>query len=196
MTWWLRAQSAGISLAALLACFLLAPLLSSSALPVPALFTGNAGGVSVPLLLPALPACALLYGMARLPDALHASAVRPLARWQLTGLLGVLLAALLTGAAEAAFLDFPLALGVVRNLAGYLAAGLIAQWLWGRTYGPAVAAALPVLCGFLGTGPGGRPYWWAWPLHGQGSVPAAVAVAVLLCAAVPALLGLQRRGRD
>lgn len=188
MTWWLRAQAAGLSAAAFVACFLLAPLLSASALPVPALFTGNAGGVSVPLLLPALPACTLLYGLARPPAALHATAVRSLGQWQLTALMTVLAAALVTGAAEAAFLDFPLALGAARNLCGYLAAGLIAQRLWGAVYGPAVAAAIPVLCGFLGTGAGGRPIWWAWPLHTETSVPAGLAVLLLLCAAVPALL--------
>ncbi|MGH3311431.1 MAG: hypothetical protein ACRDP3_12730 [Streptomyces sp.] len=192
MTWWLRAHAAGTSAAALVACFLLAPLLSASALPVPALFTGNAGGVSVPLLLPALPACALLYGLARPPAALHATAVRPLGQWQLAGLLGVLLVALVIGVAEAAFLDFPLALGAVRNLCGYLAAGLVAQRLWGPTYGPAVAAALPVLCGLVGNGPGGRPYWWAWPLHTETSLPAVLATALLLCAAVPSLLRPRR----
>ncbi|MDJ1136932.1 hypothetical protein [Streptomyces iconiensis] len=183
MTWWLRAHAVGASAVALAVCFVLAPLFSGSALDVPALFTGNAGSVSVPLLLPLVPACALLYGMDRPPHAMEDTAVRPLHRGQLTVLASAVCLGGLLAALESTLLDFPLALAVVRNLAGYLAVGLLVRRAFGPVYATAAVAAVPVACGLVGSGPGGGTRWWAWPQHDASSVPAAVEVGVLVLAA-------------
>lgn len=79
----------------------------------------------MPLLLPALPACVLLYGMGPSYRRPHAGAVRALGFRQLTRPLGILLVALTAGAAETWLPGFPPGPGVVRNLCGYLSAGLI-----------------------------------------------------------------------
>ncbi|WP_411121927.1 hypothetical protein [Streptomyces sp. x-19] len=189
MIWWLRVHAVAASAASLLLCFLLAPLLAESSLPIPSLFSGNAAGVSVPLLLPVIPSCVLLYAMERTPEDLEAGSVRPLTRWWLAVLLITALAALVFGLVERQLLDFPLSFGVFRNLIGYLGAGLIIRRCTGSRYAPVAVMAIPLLCGLFGHGPGGRPYWWAWPLYDTNDRIAlgAAAAGVLFCAGLTTL---------
>ncbi|GGX57525.1 hypothetical protein [Streptomyces noursei] len=184
MIWWLRVHAMTASAASLMTCFLLAPLLGESSLPIPSFFSGNAAGVSVVLLLPVIPSCTLLYAMDRTPPHMEASAVRPLTRWWTTVLLTTTLLSLLTALGEWQLLDFPLALDMVRNLIGYLGAGLIIRRYGGHHYAPIAVMAIPLLCGLFGHGPGGRPYWWAWPLYDNDSRTAlgAVIASALFCA--------------
>ncbi|MEE1929680.1 hypothetical protein V1J52_16050 [Streptomyces sp. TRM 70351] len=187
MSWWLRAHAVTGAAAAMVLCFAVAPLLGSSRLPVPSLFGGVSGGIPVPLVLPVLPAGALLYGLHRVPHACEATAVRRTGWWS-TGLLAAACsAALLLGAAEQVWLDFPLAGAVARNTVGYLGFGLLVQRLLGAQYGPVAVALVPLGCALLGTGAGGRPYPWAWPLLPGGSAPAwGTAVALLATGAFAA----------
>ncbi|MFD1831234.1 hypothetical protein ACFSJS_16420 [Streptomyces desertarenae] len=194
MTWWLRIHAVPSCAAAVVLCFVLAPLLSSSALPVPSLFGGLSSTVPVPLVLPVLPACALLYGLNRAPSETEATAAGPMTRWSVGLLTGACTAAALLAVAETLWMDFPLALAVARNTAGYLGFGLVAQRVAGRRYGPAAAALLPVACAFIGLGPGGRPYPWTWPLHPSQSASAAAA-AFSLALIGAALLRNRSRGR-
>jgi hypothetical protein len=194
MTWWLRIHAVPSCAAAVVLCFVLAPLLSSSELPVPSLFGGLSSAVPIPLVLPVLPACALLYGLNRAPSETEAAAVRPMARWSIGLLTGACTTAALLAVAETLWLNFPLALAVARNTAGYLGFGLVAQRLAGHQYGPVAVALLPVACAFIGLGPGGRPYPWTWPLHPGQSVLAAAA-ALLLALIGAALLHSRSHNR-
>ncbi|MCX2968602.1 MULTISPECIES: hypothetical protein [Streptomyces] len=188
MTWWLRVHAVTTGAITLLLCFALAPLLGSSILPVPSLFGGVSGGIPVPLVLPVLPAGALLYGLNRVPHEFEATAARHVGWWS-TGLLtAACLTALLAGAAEQVWLDFPLAGAVARNTMGYLGVGLLAQRLLGAQYGPLTVALLPLACALLGTGPAGRPYPWAWPLHPGDSSLALVTAAILFLTGAAAAL--------
>ncbi|MDT3397302.1 hypothetical protein RKE29_11695 [Streptomyces sp. B1866] len=192
MIWWLRVHAAPACLAALAACLLLAPALSSSELPLPSLFSGLSSGVPVPLVAPAVPACFLLYGLDRGPWETEASAARRVERTRVTALIAVGLAAVAVAAAESSLLDFTLGPAVARNLLGYVGVGLLVRRVSQPQYGPVAVAALPLVCALLGVGPGGRPYAWCWPLHGSGAAGAAAVAGVLYCAG---LVTLVRPGR-
>ncbi|MBW1597801.1 hypothetical protein [Streptomyces sp. JJ38] len=163
-------------------CFGMAPLLGSSSLPVPALFGGISGGVPIPLVLAALPAGTLLYCLNRPPADLEATAARRTSWWSSGLLIAACGTAILLGIVEQSWLDFPLAWAVTRNMLGYLGVGLLAQWLLGPRYGPVTVAILPLVSALVGTGPGGRPYPWAWPLLPSGSAHASLAALALLIA--------------
>ncbi|MFG2196412.1 hypothetical protein [Streptomyces sp. NPDC048639] len=179
MIWWLRAHAIFACAATVLLCFTIAPLLGSSALPVPSLFGGLSAGIPVPLVLPVFPACVLLYGLSRGLAEMDATAVRPMTTWSVSMLTAAGAAAALLGIAEAQLLDFPLGLAVARNTLGYLGVGLIVQRIAGDRHGTIAVAALPLICAFIGLGPGGRPYAWTWPLHTADSALAGVAALLL-----------------
>jgi hypothetical protein len=190
VTWWLRVHMVHVSSACVLACFILAPLLAGSALPIPSLLGGFGAGIPLPLVLPVAPVCVLLHAMSRAPLETNITAVRPVWSYR-TFLFGcVAFTAVILGLCEAQWLDFGLGLGTARNLVGYLGVGLIVQHFVGSLYGPLAVAAVPVLCALIGLGPGRRPYPWAWPLHESASVLAAAAALGLF--AVGAALGLRR----
>ena len=180
MTWWLRVHAAYGCATGLVLCFLLAPVLSASELPVPSLFSGLTGGIPVPLVLPVLPACLLLHSLDRPPFETEATASRRMHLWS-TGLVATACTtAVLIAVAETLWLDFPLGVAVARNVIGYVGVGLLTQRLLGARYAPVVVALLPLVCALIGLGPGGRPYGWTWPLHGSDSPAAAVAALLLL----------------
>ncbi|MFH8929060.1 hypothetical protein ACH4D4_18570 [Streptomyces pristinaespiralis] len=190
MTWWLRVHMVHLSFACVLACFVLAPLLAGSALPVPSLMGGFGAGIPLPLVLPVAPVCVLLHAMSRAPAEADVTAVRPVGSYR-TFMFGcVALVTVSLGLIEAQWLDFGLGLGTARNLVGYLGVGLIVQHFLGSVYGPPAVAAVPVVCALIGLGPGRRPYPWAWPLHEGASVLAAAAALGLF--AVGAVLGPRR----
>ncbi|WP_250301036.1 MULTISPECIES: hypothetical protein [unclassified Streptomyces] len=127
-------------------------------------------------------------------------AVRPVAAYRTSAVAGTALVALVLGLVEMWWLDFDLAPGVARNLVGYIGVGLIVQYFFGPRYGPLAVAMVPVGCALIGMGPGGRPYPWAWPLHGSTSALSAIAAVCLF--AVAAVLSMRStgearpRGRD
>lgn len=190
MTWWLRVHMVHASWASVLACFILAPLLAGSALPIPSLFGGLGSGIPLPLVLPVAPVCFLLHAMSRTPEEADVTAVRPVSTYRAILFVGAASVAVVLGACEAQWLDFGLGLGVARNLGGYLGLGLIVQYFVGSTYGPLAVAALPVCCALIGLGPGQKPYPWAWPMLESASLPAAAAALTLFTAG--AVLVLRR----
>lgn len=179
MNWWMRVHAVLACAAALLICFILAPLLAGSALPIPSLLGGLGSGIPLPLVLPVVPACVVLYAMSRAPRETDAAAVRPVAAYRAALAAGTAVAALALGFCEMQWLDFDLGLGVARNLIGYLGVGLVVQRVVGAKYGPLAAAMTPVGCALIGMGPGRRPYAWAWPLHEATSALAAVVALAL-----------------
>jgi hypothetical protein len=183
VNWWLRVHLVRASLAALAACVLAAPLVAGSLLPFPSLLGGGfGGGVPLPLVLPVLPACVLLHATGRAPEETTAAAVRPTGAYAAALAVVAAAVALALGSAEALWLDFGPGPAVARNFAGYLGAGLIVRALAGPLCAPVAVAAIPVVCAFVGLGPGRRPYPWAWPLHESGHVPSAVAALALFAA--------------
>ncbi|MER7999601.1 hypothetical protein [Streptomyces sp. NPDC095613] len=90
--------------------------------------------------------------------------------------------ALAVAFAEAALLNFPLSFAVARNLIGCLGVGLLVRFVSNAQYSAVAVAAIPVVCGLIGTGPGDRPYPWMWPTHPRESMIAAVAATLLFCA--------------
>ncbi|MFF0450080.1 hypothetical protein ACFYT4_27445 [Streptomyces sp. NPDC004609] len=176
MIWWLRVHMVYVSSACVLACFVLAPLLAGSALPIPSLLGGFGSGIPLPLVLPVVPVCVLLHAMSRVPRENEVVAVRPVRSYGALLFDCIAFTAVILGLAEAQWLDFSLGLGTARNLVGYLGVGLTVQSLVGSLYGPLAVAAVPVGCVLLGQGPGRRPYPWAWPLHEGNSLLAASAV--------------------
>ncbi|MEW1718614.1 hypothetical protein [Streptomyces sp. NPDC093109] len=181
MIWWLRAHATAAWAATLAACFICCPLLATSSIPTLSLFSGASGSIPVPLVLPVFPACVLLYGLNRTPWQAHATAVREMRYWTSGAVAITGVAALAVAFAEAALLDFPLSFAVARNLIGYLGVGLLVQYVSNAQYGAVAVAAIPVVCGLIGTGPGGRPYPWMWPAQPYESVTAAGAAIFLFC---------------
>ncbi|MET9645693.1 hypothetical protein ACFZB6_11145 [Streptomyces syringium] len=133
----------------------------------------------MPLVLPVLPAGAMLYGLNRAPWETEASAVRPAASWWMVALAAASALSVLVALLETLLLDFSLAFAVARNFLGYLGVGLIVQRFTHAQYGSVAVAVLPVACALIGLGPGGRPYAWMWPLHASDSLVAG-ALAVII----------------
>jgi hypothetical protein len=178
VNWWLRAHTALLCTATLIATLLLAPLLAGSTLPIPSLLAGVNTGIPIPLVLPVIPAAIVLHAMNRVPQAYNTTAVRPVQRYRVGLPLTACIAAAVLAGAEAYLIDFPLAFAVARNLAGYLGVGLIVQRLAGAQYGPLSVAIVPVVCALVGLGPTGRPFAWTWPVH---EAPSALAAAAAIC---------------
>ncbi|MEU0985076.1 hypothetical protein [Streptomyces sp. NPDC005953] len=187
MIWWLRAHAAVACGAALATCLVIAPMLANSGMPTLALFNGTTGSIPVPLVLPVLPVCVLLYAISRTPRSLDVTAVRnvPCLRTVVLTLLGA--ATVVIALLEATIIDFPLGFAVARNVLGYLGLGLLVQRYTQPQYGPVTVAAVPVLCGLVGLGPGGSPYPWMWPAHPSGSLLAATTAIVLFGSGLAAI---------
>ncbi|MEE1753008.1 hypothetical protein [Streptomyces sp. SP18CS02] len=180
MNWWLRAHWAAWCAGTVVLMLVLAPLLVGSSLPIPSLFAGMAGALPVPLMLPAIPAAMALYAAQRVPHGYELTSVRPQSRYRTVWIVGICFLAAAAAVLEMVVIDFPLALAVVRNLAGYIGTGMIVQYLAGRQYGPIAVAVLPPTCALIGLGSGGRPFSWTWPLHPTDSPWAAAAALGLL----------------
>ncbi|GGZ35694.1 hypothetical protein GCM10010387_32250 [Streptomyces inusitatus] len=179
MIWWLRAHAAVACVVTLVACLVVAPMLATSSIPTLALFGGTTGSIPVPLVLPVLPVCVLLYAMSRTPRTTDVTAVRNVPRLRAAALALAGAATVAIALLEAVVIDFPLGFAVARNVLGYLGLGLLVQRCAEPRYGPVTVAAVPVLCGLIGLGPGGSPYFWMWPAHPSGS-PLAATAALLL----------------
>ncbi|MFI2211253.1 hypothetical protein [Streptomyces sp. NPDC020141] len=186
MIWWLRAHAAVACAAALVACLVVAPMLAASGIPTLALFGGARGSIPIPLVLPVLPVCVLLYGMSRTPRTTDVTAVRNMPRLRAAALALAVAATVVIALLEAAVIDFPLGFAVARNTLGYLGLGLLVRRWTEPRYGPVAVAAVPVLCGLVGLGPGGIPYFWMWPAHPSGSLLAATAALALFGAGLAA----------
>ncbi|HEY9441493.1 MAG TPA: hypothetical protein VIS29_23195 [Streptomyces sp.] len=196
MNWWLRAHAATLSFRVLTASMLLAPLLGGSSVPIPSLLAGMSAGIPVALVLPAVPAAVVLQAINRVPRVYDTNAVRPVAYYRAGMLAAVSLMAIALGLGAAGYAEDPsMSFAVTRNLLGYLGAGLIAQYLVGRQYGPLTVALVPVLCALVGLGPGGRPFPWTWPLHEGGSPIAAASALLLLILGITAVTVLVPRRR-
>ncbi|MFE6038598.1 hypothetical protein [Streptomyces sp. NPDC056452] len=195
MNWWHRAHATPLTAAVVIATMLLTPLLGGSTLPIPSLLAGMSAGIPVPLVLPAIPAALTLHALNRVPRVYDTTAVRPVARYQAGMLTAAAFLATTMGLGAAYAADSSLSLAAARNFLGYLGTGLIVQYLAGHMYGPLTVALVPVVCALIGLGPGGRPFFWTWPLH-EATSPIAATAALLLLAAGIATTTLLTPRRD
>ncbi|RFU86052.1 hypothetical protein DY218_14190 [Streptomyces triticagri] len=196
MIWWLRAHAVTAWVTGLVVCFAAAPVLAGSSVPTLAMFSGVSGSIPVPLVLPVMPACLLLYGLgctSASGGSSHAASVRSTAAWRAGAVVCTGVVAVVVALGEAAWLDFPLGFAVARNLLGYLGVGLIVRQLLGVQYSAIAVAAVPLLCALIGPGPGGRPHGWMWPAQGSGEWSAALAAVVLFGVGMLATLRLPDR---
>ncbi|MFD9864013.1 hypothetical protein [Streptomyces alboflavus] len=189
MTWWLRVRAVPSLLVSLAVVCCAATLAPSSEVPVPSVVGDLGTGLPFRYLVPLLPALLVLHGRGRADHLAESVAARGVRLWDAGVAVGAVGVLLLASAIV------PDSVALARNLAGYLGVALTLNWLSTPRLATAVTAFVPFAAASLGGG--GRPAWWAWPLH-DGRAPLAAACAVVLFVVGlalsfrPPLLGDQR----
>ncbi|WP_411574472.1 hypothetical protein [Streptomyces fradiae] len=182
MIWWLRIRVLPFAAISLLAVMVLGGIGSSVVLPVPVLTGSVSFPLPVALALPMIPAWFLVHGQGRSDAATERVACRAIRRWDGGAVIAFAALAMTIGLVESKVLDWYSGIAMGRNFLGYLGLALVIR----RVAGPAAAtigvSVFPFACASFGIGVGGRPDFWAWPLHASGSLVALTTVAVLFAA--------------
>ncbi|WP_210874727.1 hypothetical protein [Streptomyces tagetis] len=176
-------------LAGLMVSMTLGAAASSATVPVPVLLGPVTFSMRLSFLLPLIPVCLLVHGQGRGDAAAERTAVRSMPHWDGLSMAALLTTASLIGLVEAVIGGWDMGLAMARNFAGFLGLALLARRFAGPGLATLVIALFPFLCAAFGIGVGGRPTFWAWPLHEPRSLLAAVAAAVLIAAGLVATLG-------
>ncbi len=179
MIWWWRNRLGWMNLAVLVAVVTAAVLIGGWEVPVLNVLGGSTISVPIAMFLPVACAVAFAAGIAR-ASVLESVAYRQVHYLDLAFVLALSMGAL----AASALLQYtglqPYGLATARNVAGCLGLALVGRRLFGVHAAPLPAAGYVFVAAGLGTGAGGRPHPWAWPIAEANSVPAFVLALMIL----------------
>lgn len=177
--WYLTVRRARAVLLSAIVLSAVVVILGSRELPIPNLGSGVALTLPLAYLLPAVQGALVVGSIGEPPYAAEQVAVRAPAILDAL-LIVALLASVALPLVVVGLLVDDVLLAAVRNLLGFVGAGLLARPVVGGRGAAVVPVVVSVLlAAFAGADRGAL---WAWPMHPASSLPATVVAVALLCA--------------
>lgn len=178
--WYLTVRRARAVLLSAIVLSAVVVILGSRELPIPNLGSGVALTLPLAYLLPAVQGALVVGSIGEPPYAAEQVAVRAPAILDALLIVALLAAVALPLVVVGLLVDDALLLAAVRNLLGFVGAGLLARPVVGGRGAAVVPVVVSVLlAAFAGADRGAL---WAWPMHPASSLPATVVAVTMLCA--------------